>query len=103
MTNETDRIYGYPRKTVILEACRLSYAIAIAGAVTLLAGLGRYWADSEILRSAEPFTSVILLVVFPIALILSLYIYDRRHEEDLVIADAVLYVIQPIIRLLKRV
>ncbi|TYL38720.1 hypothetical protein CV102_09380 [Natronococcus pandeyae] len=101
MTSNSDRIFGYPRKTVILEIWRISYAIGITGVIMMIAGFSLYWVDTEVLGSAESAIGVLLFVVFPIMLVLGLYIYDRRHERDLIIADAVMHVIRPIAALIR--
>ncbi|ADD07332.1 uncharacterized protein Nmag_3791 (plasmid) [Natrialba magadii ATCC 43099] len=101
MASDSDQILGYQRKVVLLEAFRISYAIMITGIITTLMGFSLYWIDTGILGDAEPVIGVILFVAFPIALGLSLYIYDRRHERDLIIADAVLKVIHPIAALIR--
>lgn len=84
MTSDSDQIFGYPRKTVLLESLRISYALGITGVIMIIAGSVLYWVDPETLGEAESVVGV-LLVVVPIVLVLGLYIYDRRHEQDLII------------------
>ncbi|ADD04228.1 uncharacterized protein Nmag_0643 [Natrialba magadii ATCC 43099] len=100
MASDSDRIFGYSRKTVLLEASRIAYAIAITGMVTLLVGFSLYWVDTELLGRAEPVVGVLLLIL-PLVLVPGLYSYDRRHERDLIIADAVMKVIRPIVALIR--
>ncbi|MFP8955203.1 hypothetical protein ACLI4Y_00610 [Natrialbaceae archaeon A-CW3] len=103
---ETEQYFGYPRQTVVLEAIRISYAMGISGAVTVVIALGWYWLDPGVSPGAESTIGVLLLFIFPTAFALGLYTYDRRHRRDLVIADAVVRVVRPIaalIRLLRGV
>ncbi|ELY94142.1 hypothetical protein C483_03220 [Natrialba hulunbeirensis JCM 10989] len=104
MDSDSDRIFGYPRKTVLLEICRISYAVGITAAIMIIASFSLYWVDTGALGSAESIVGGLLFVVFPLVLVFGLYMYDRRHERDLIIADAVLHVVRPIavlIRLLR--
>ncbi|WP_255169611.1 hypothetical protein [Natrononativus amylolyticus] len=103
MTSGTDggseRIFGYPRRTVLLEAVRISYAIGITGVITLLVILGLFLLNSGAIEGIE--SLMLLLFASQIALALGLYIYDRRHERDLIIADAAVRVVRPVAALIR--
>ena len=105
MSDEADgrpkRLFGYPRRTVLLEAVRISYVLGITGAVTMLVAISFYWLEPGILEGAEPVSSGLLLVMFPVALALGLYLYDRRHDRDLIIADAALRGVRPVAALIR--
>jgi hypothetical protein len=82
--NEIDETYfGLSKKQLIFEVARGSYAIGIGTAVTTILVLGVYVIGIE-LPEVVLFTSFLIGFGFlPVAL----YLYDRYHERDLVIAD----------------
>ncbi|SEH16217.1 hypothetical protein SAMN04487967_2497 [Natronorubrum sediminis] len=98
---ETDRIFGYPRRSVVLESTRVAYSVGITAAVMILVVFSVSWLRPEVLEWVDPAISAAVVVIFPAALTLGLYIYDRRHERDLVIADAALYVVRPIAAVIR--
>jgi hypothetical protein len=82
--NEIDETYfGLSKKQLIFEVARGSYAIGIGTAVTTVLILGVYGIGIE-LPEVVLFTSFLIgFGLLPIAL----YLYDRYHKRDLVIAD----------------
>jgi hypothetical protein len=82
--NEIDETYfGLSQKQLIFEVARASYAIGIGTAVTTILVLGVYVIGIE-LPDVVLFTSFLIGFGFlPVAL----YLYDRYHERDFVIAD----------------
>lgn len=99
--SESERIVGYPRRTVIRETVRLSYVIGITGVTVILVSFGLYWLDLGMLDGINPIVGGILSVIFPTVLAVGLYVYDRQHKQNLVIADAALRVIRPIAALIR--
>jgi hypothetical protein len=83
-SNSTDVTYfGRSRKAIIFEGVRASYSVGIGTAVTTILALGVYVAGIE-LPEIVLFASFLIGFAFlPVAL----YLYDRYHERDLVIAD----------------
>lgn len=98
---ETDRTFGYPRRTVVLESTRAAYAVGITGAVMILVVFGVSWLGPGVLEGVDPAISAAVVVIFPLALALALYGYDRRHERDLVIADAVVRAVRPVAAVIR--
>lgn len=82
--SSTDVTYfGLSKQTILLEVARVSYAIGIGTVVTTLAVFGVYVFDVG-LTEATTFTGFSIgLGLLPVGL----YVYDRVHERDLVIAD----------------
>jgi hypothetical protein len=77
-------------KTVWVEVARASYALGIGGLVTITLVFGAYVLDIEGSRvvAATVFSTGLLLPVV-------LYLYDRHHRRDLVIADFGHLVLRP--------
>ncbi|GAB7020595.1 hypothetical protein [Halostagnicola bangensis] len=99
--SESERIFGYPRQTVILEAFRISYVIGITGVTIILVSFGLYWLDLGVLEGIDPVIRGTLSVIIPTVLAFGLYVYDRQHKRDLIIADAALRVVRPIAALIR--
>ena len=82
------------RKTIVLEGTRAAWAFGIGATVTTLSGLLLYYSGAA--QLGVPFAVVpALFVLLPSIL----YVYDRQHERDLVIADAALHAVRPLIGL----
>lgn len=82
---------GFTRHSVLVELLRVAYAFGLGATAATIAGLGLYLVDAE--RLGVPFTAVVLLyVLLPAAL----YLYDRHHARDLVIADLALRIVRPL-------
>jgi hypothetical protein len=81
--NEIDETYfGFSKKQLIFEVVRASYAVGISTAVTTILVLGVSVIGIE-LPEVVLFTSFLIGFGFlPVAL----YLYDRYHERDFVIA-----------------
>ena len=74
---------GLSKNSVILELVRASYAVGIGAVVTTIPMLGVYVFGIE-LPEVVVFTGFLIgLGILPAGL----YLYDRFHERDLVIAD----------------
>jgi hypothetical protein len=83
-TGSTDVTYfGLSKQTLLLEGARMSYAIGIGTVVTTLAVFGVYVLD-VVPTEATAFAGFSIgLGLLPAGL----YVYDRVHERDLVIAS----------------
>lgn len=71
------------KETIILEVARASYAVGIGTVVTTILVLGVYMFGIEL-------PEIVLFTGFSIGFGLipaGLYVYDRYHKHDLVIAD----------------
>jgi uncharacterized transporter YbjL len=83
-SNSTDVTYfGRSRKAIIFEVARASYAVGIGTAVTTILVLGVSVIGIEL-------PEIVLFAGFLIGLGFlpsALYLYDRYHERDFVIAD----------------
>ena len=80
------------RKTIILEGIRAAWAFGIGGTGVVIIGLLLYYGGAA--RLGVPFAVVpALFVLLPSIL----YVYDRQHERDLVIADAALRIVRPLV------
>jgi hypothetical protein len=90
--NEIDETYfGLSKRQLIFEVCRGSYAVGIGTAVTTIFVLGVYVIGIE-LPEIVLFTS--FLIGFGL-LPSVLYLYDRYHERDFVIADLGHAIVRP--------
>lgn len=92
-TAQGRRYFGVSRRTLVLEAVRLSYAAALGGIVTLGIAFGLSLFEAE--RLGLPGPAISLLPLLCILLSAVLYVYDRRHERDLVVADFALLIARP--------
>jgi len=90
--NSTDVTYfGLSKKAIIFEVARASYAVGIGTAVTTILVLGVYVTGIEL-------PEIVLFASFLIGfgfLPSVLYLYDRYHERDLVIADLGHAIVRP--------
>ncbi len=83
--------FGVSKKQLIFEVVRASYALGIGTTVTTILVLGMYVIGIEIPETVL-FTSFLIGFGFlPVAL----YLYDRYHERDFVIADLGHAIVRP--------
>lgn len=77
-------------KPLMLEVARASYAVGIGGVVMITLVFGAHFFGIESL-------GVVVATVFSVGLILPvvLYLYDRHHRRDLVIADFGHMIVRP--------
>ncbi len=92
-TAQEKRYFGVSQRTLCLEAVRLSYAAALGGIVTLGVAFGLSLFGAERLGLPAPVVS--LLPLLGLLLSAVLYVYDRRHERDLIVADLALLIVRP--------
>ncbi len=84
---------GVPRAVSVLEVVRASYAVGIGGAVTALLVFGVVVLGRERLGPVAPAVDLIPLLALLLPVVL--YVYDRRHEHDLVVAELGHLVVRP--------
>lgn len=90
--DSTDVTYlGLSKKALIFEVTRASYAVGIGTAVTTILVLGVYVIDIE-LPEIVLFASFLIGLGFLPSV---LYLYDRYHERDFVIADLGHAIVRP--------
>ena len=92
MSNETDvpskdnPRFNLSRKAILVETMRASFALGLGSIAAIVLGVGLYFLGA-------PFVSVLpLFALLPVAL----YVYDRRHERDLIITDFGLLMVRPL-------
>lgn len=92
-TVQEKRYFGVSQRTLYLEAVRLSYTAALGGVVTLGIVFGLSLLGAERLGLPAPVVS--LLPLLGLLLSAVLYVYDRHHERDLIVADLALLIVRP--------
>lgn len=91
-SSQTPTWFTLSRKTIVLEGTRVAWAFGIGATVTIISGLLLYYSGAA--QLGVPFAVVpALFVLLPSIL----YVYDRQHERDPVIADAALYVVRALV------
>ena len=92
MSDETDvpskknPRFNLSRKAILVETMRASYALGLGSIAAIVPGIGLYFLGA-------PFVSVLALFAL---LAVALYVYDRRHERDLIIADFAKLIVRPL-------
>ncbi|MFC7072347.1 hypothetical protein ACFQJ7_05600 [Halovenus rubra] len=77
--------------TLVVEITRAAFALGISGVVMTFLLFGLSLVETEKIEPIMP-VFFFLCLLFPIVL----YLYDRNHSRDLVIADFVLRIVRPL-------
>lgn len=80
----------------LLELLRIAYAFGLGASVATAVGIGVSVLGVQ--QAGIPFEAILVLFFL---LPVGLYIYDRQHERDLIIADRFLFLFRPLIILYR--